>query len=35
MLAPSEVALLYANGPAHGIWSDNVLVLAQPTGTST
>ncbi len=30
MLAPSEVALLYANGPAHGIWSDNVLVLAHP-----
>lgn len=30
VLAPSEVALLYANGPAHGIWSDNVLVLAHP-----
>jgi len=29
-LAPSEVALLYANGPPHGVWSDNVLVLAQP-----
>jgi hypothetical protein len=29
VLAPSEVALLYANGPAHGIWSDNVLVLAK------
>jgi hypothetical protein len=28
VLAPSEVALLYGNGPAHGIWSDNVLVLA-------
>jgi hypothetical protein len=28
-LAPSEVALLFANGPAHGIWSDNLLVLAQ------
>jgi hypothetical protein len=28
-LAPSEVALFFANGPAHGIWSDNVLVLAQ------
>ena len=28
-LAPSEVALLFANGPANGIWSDNVLVLAQ------
>jgi hypothetical protein len=29
-LAPSEVALLFANGPPHGIWSDNVLVLAHP-----
>jgi hypothetical protein len=29
-LAPSEVALLYANGPPHGIWSDNLLVLAEP-----
>ncbi len=29
-LAPSEVALLFANGPAKGIWSDNLLVLAQP-----
>ncbi len=29
-LAPSEVALLYANGPPHGVWSDNLLVLAQP-----
>lgn len=29
-LAPDEVALLYANGPAFGIWSDNVLVIAQP-----
>jgi hypothetical protein len=28
-LAPSEVALLFADGPAHGIWSDNLLVLAQ------
>ena len=27
VLAPDEVALLYANGPAHGIWSDNLLVL--------
>ena len=27
VLAPNEVALFYANGPAHGIWSDNVLVL--------
>jgi hypothetical protein len=30
VLAPSEVALFFANGPAHGIWSDNMLVLAQP-----
>jgi hypothetical protein len=30
VLAPSEVALLFANGPAHGIWSDNLLVLGQP-----
>ncbi|HZW32533.1 MAG TPA: hypothetical protein VFF52_17600 [Isosphaeraceae bacterium] len=28
-LAPSEVALLFANGPAHGVWSDNLLVLAR------
>lgn len=28
-LAPSELALLFANGPAQGIWSDNLLVLAQ------
>jgi len=32
VLAPSEVALLFANGPAHGVWSDNVLVMAQPRG---
>ena len=30
VLAPSEVALLFANGPSKGIWSDNVLVLAHP-----
>jgi hypothetical protein len=30
VLAPSEVALLFANGPPHGIWSDNLLVLAHP-----
>ena len=29
-LAPSEVALLFANGPPQGIWSDNLLVLAHP-----
>jgi len=29
-LAPSEVALLFANGPPHGVWSDNLLVLASP-----
>lgn len=28
VLAPTSVALLFANGPPHGIWSDNVLVLA-------
>ena len=28
VLAPSSVALLFANGPAHGVWSDNLLVLA-------
>jgi len=32
VLAPSELALFFANGPAQGIWSDNVLVLAQPHG---
>ncbi|AGA25445.1 hypothetical protein [Singulisphaera acidiphila] len=32
VLAPSEVALFFANGPATGIWSDNALVLAQPHG---
>lgn len=30
VLAPSEVALLYVNGPPHGIWSDNLLILAHP-----
>ena len=30
VLAPSEVALLFANGPSKGVWSDNVLVLAHP-----
>ncbi len=29
VLAPSEIALLYANGPARGIWSDNCLVIAR------
>lgn len=28
-LAPDEVALFFANGPAHGIWSDNLLVIAR------
>lgn len=27
-LAPSSVALLFANGPPRGVWSDNLLVLA-------
>jgi hypothetical protein len=31
-LAPSEVALLFANGPPYGVWSDNVLVVAHPRG---
>jgi hypothetical protein len=31
-LAPEEIALFYANGPAHGIWADNVLVVAHPSG---
>ena len=31
-LAPSRLALLFANGPAHGIWSDNLLVIARPLG---
>jgi hypothetical protein len=30
VLAPSQVALLFANGPSHGVWSDNLLVLANP-----
>ena len=30
VLAPSEVALLFANGPPMGVWSDNLLVLAHP-----
>ncbi len=30
VLAPSEVALFFANGPPHGVWSDNLLVLAHP-----
>jgi hypothetical protein len=29
-LAPSEVALLFACGQPHGVWSDNLLVLAHP-----
>jgi hypothetical protein len=32
VLAPSEVALLFASGPPHGVWSDNLLVLAHPHG---
>jgi len=32
VLAPSQVALFFANAPASGIWSDNLLVLAQPHG---
>lgn len=32
VLAPSEVALLFANAPASGVWSDNLLVIAKPHG---
>jgi hypothetical protein len=32
VLAPSEVALFFAVGPSHGVWSDNALVLAHPRG---
>lgn len=28
VLAPTDVALLFANAPAKGVWSDNLLVLA-------
>jgi len=35
VLAPSEVALLFANGSARGVWSDNVLVLAHPHGRTS
>lgn len=34
-LAPTEVALFFANGPVHGVWSDNVLVLAHPHGETS
>lgn len=30
VLAPSSLALLFADGPPHGVWSDNLLVLAHP-----
>jgi hypothetical protein len=30
VLAPSQVALLFASGQPHGVWSDNLLVLAYP-----
>lgn len=29
-LAPAEIALLFANGPARGIWSDNLVVVGHP-----
>ncbi len=32
VLAPAEVARFFGVGPARGIWSDNVLVLARPIG---
>lgn len=31
-LAPDGVALLFADGPARGIWADNLVVLAHPAG---
>lgn len=34
LLAPREVAILYANGPPRGIWADNMLVLAAEKGSS-
>lgn len=34
-LAPAEVALLFANGPVHGVWSDNVLVVAKAHGKTS
>lgn len=30
-LAPNEIALFYANGDPHGIWADNMLVIAHPS----
>jgi hypothetical protein len=30
VLAPAEIALLFATGSPDGIWSDNLLVLAKP-----
>lgn len=29
-LAPAEIALLFANGPPRGIWSDNLVVVGHP-----
>lgn len=34
LLAPREVAILYANAPPKGIWADNMLVLAATRGSS-
>jgi len=34
LLAPREVAILYANAPPKGIWADNMLVLAAKKGSS-
>ncbi|MBI1324939.1 hypothetical protein GC170_17385 [bacterium] len=34
LLAPREVAILYANAPPKGIWADNMLILAAKKGSS-
>ncbi len=34
LLAPREVAILYANAPPKGIWADNMLILAAKRGSS-
>ncbi len=31
-LAPAEIALLFANGPSHGIWADNAVVVGHSHG---
>jgi hypothetical protein len=34
LLAPREVAILYANAPPKGIWADNMLILAAKKGAA-